>query len=565
MLKITETLSAKRNLIIVLFLVFAFLRLFVASDSVLLGADHLKFLEIAKNFPNHTLYNNQLYLLHPPFYPYTIHFFTLIFQDDYPAAVFISLISAVITFFVLYHMFMMLTKNFPLTFLILVFFTLSDSFIISSREALRESFLIMLIISTIYFYIRGIKSEHKISIATATAIGILLAITSDHVIFLIPALILSYIFFNSKKIDIKRLSFPNIAYIIVPVLIISLFYGSWMLVKFYNYSNAEYYPNGYEGMPINTADLGIAQLISPQNFGDYSGTDINSGIISDAKRIVFNLGYMLNLEPFSIPQGLNFSTMKYLLLPRHIAYMLAIYLPLALIALYGLMHVTRNFIKTRQVHDNTGLYALALFLVFAFPVTQKFASPRYIMVSYIFLFYLMSLGIVLLSQKLSQNKFKLQIQPKIMPVAAILLLLIISFWHYNNPNFIFSGKKAFASQNTTDFINANIPKDAGIMAQAGYTVRLIYLTDNRVVGLHHNPDKLPYLIDYYNISYIVAGKFYTGVRGLSRDSVEYVQSNPGKFELIASIREDYSDFFSEEDLASDDMAYIYRVKRENLR
>src|SRR3989338_7665663 len=99
------------------------------------------------------------------------------------------------------------------------------------------------------------------------------------------------------------------------------------------------------------------------------------------------------------------------------------------------------------------------------------------------------------------------------------------------------------------------------MAQAGYTVNLIYLTDNGVIGLHHDPDKLPYLIDRYNISYIVTGKFYTEVRGLSRESVEYVQNNPDDFQLIATVQEDYSAFFVQEDKASRDEMYIYKVIR----
>src|SRR3989338_2140426 len=133
-----------RNIIILLFLVFLFLRLFVSFSTQLLTADTLKFLETSKNFPNHTLYNDQLYLQHPPFYPYTIHFFAQLLQDEYKAAVFISIISAVITFFVLYNLFMMLTGNFNITYLVLVFFSLSVGFINVSNALFREPLVIML-------------------------------------------------------------------------------------------------------------------------------------------------------------------------------------------------------------------------------------------------------------------------------------------------------------------------------------------------------------------------------------------------------------------------------------
>src|SRR3989338_10060016 len=157
-----------RNIIMLLFIVFLFLRLFVSQSSVLLTADALKFFEAAKHFPNHTLYNNQLYLLHPPFYPYAIYFFTQLLQDDYNAAVFISIISAIITFFVLYNLFMMLTGNFNLTYLILVFFSLSVGFINVSNAPFREPLVVMLTASSIYYYIKGIKFSNVNSIIFAT-------------------------------------------------------------------------------------------------------------------------------------------------------------------------------------------------------------------------------------------------------------------------------------------------------------------------------------------------------------------------------------------------------------
>lgn len=545
----------KRNIIITLFLVFLFLRLFVSFSAELLTADTLKFLETSRNFPNHTLYNDQLYLLHPPFYPYTIHFFALIFHNEYIAAVFISLISSIITFFVLYNLFMMLSRNFNLTFFVLFFFTLSVELIISSRIALRESFVIMLTVSSIYFYIKGIKFEDKKSIVYAAIIGSVVAITSDHVVFLFPTLMLSYIFFNSKKSDFRKLIFPNLRYLILPLFFVLLFYGSWTFTKFYQYSNAEYYPNGYEGTPVNTQDLGLFQLISPQNFEDYEGTYITPGIMSTVKRLAFNFGYMFNIEPFSIPRGLNFTSMGYLLFSRHIVYMLVIYLPLALIAFFSILSIILDFTKTKQIYNNVGLYVILLFLIFVIPVTQKFASPRYIFTSYIFLYYLIGYGLVVLFQK----KLKLQFR-KIIPIITILLLLLVPFWYYYNNNFVFFNQNVVASQKTGDFINANIPKGANLMVQPGYAVKLIYLTDNKIVGLHHDPKKLPYLTDYYNISYMVTGRFFTEIRGLAKDSVEYVQSNPNEFELIATIEEDYTDFRPRESPASMDEVFIYKVK-----
>lgn len=546
----------KRNLIIILFIVFLFLRLFTYMDTVNFHSDSLKYVETSKHFPYHTLYNNQLYLLHPPFYPYVIYFATLIFQEDYLAGVFISLFSSIITFFVLYKFFMMLTEDFNITFITLGFFTLSVELIIASKAVLKESLVIMLIFSAIYYFIRGVKFNNQKSIIAASIFGALSAITSDHVIFLIPAFLLSYIFFNSKKINLKRLVFPNLKYVSIPLIVTMLFYGSWAFIRFYQYSNYEYYPNGYSGMPLRTHDLGLFQLISPQTFEDYSGPRMDSGIIAAIKRVTFNFGYMLNMVPFSIPRGLNFATMKFLLFPRHVFYMISLYLPLAIIALYGLFKAFNEFIKAKQIYNNTSLYMLGMFLIFIFPITQKYAGPRLIYIAYVFFFYFISSGLTALLNK----KFMSQIRSKFILIIVIFLLLVVTpIWAYNNSNFVFFTKKELAAQNAGDFINNNIPKDAGIMVQPGYVVELMYLTGNRIIGLHYNPEKLFTLIDYYNISYIVVGRRYTDYYHLSEDSVEFVRNNPDKFESIADIKEDYSHFYVEEDPARTDEIYIYKV------
>ncbi|MBN4049088.1 glycosyltransferase family 39 protein [archaeon AH-315-M20] len=548
----------KNNLLITaLFVVFLFLRLFVSSDSVIQGGDNLKYLEAAKSFPSHKLYNHQLYLLHPPFYPYTIYFVNLFFQKDYIAAIFISLFSSIVTFFILYKFFMMLTRNFNITFFILMFYTLSVAFIISAGKVLKESFLIMLIFLTIYYYVKGIKFNEKKSLIAASIFGSFLAFTSDHTIFLFPALILSYIFFS--KINLKNLTFPNLKYAIIPVIIILIFYGSWFTIKFYQYSNNEYYPNGVGGTPLDTQNLNLLSTISPTYFEGFNPPYFSPGPITVIKRIAFQFGYMFDIEPFSIPQGLNFTTMKFLLFPRHIVYMFLIYLPLALIALLGFFSIIKDFIKTKQIYNNVNLYIVGLFLIFLIPITQTFVSPRHILTSYFFLFYFIGYGLVVLFEK----KLKLQVRSKLIPIITILLLLIIPFWYYYNPYLVLFNKPVFGAQDTAEFINSNLKKEDAIMAQAGYAVKLIYLTGHRVVGLYPKPEKLLSVIDYYDIKYVIFGRHYTSdVHHYSIDSVEFVRNNPDKFKLIATIHEDYSDFYTEEDLASTDEVYIYKVKNK---
>ena len=47
----------------------------------------------------------------------------------------------------------------------------------------------------------------------------------------------------------------------------------------------------------------------------------------------------------------------------------------------------------------------------------------------------------------------------------------------------------------------------------------------------------------------------------SNIEVEYIIKNPDKFKLIATIEEDYSNFYDKKDVARTDETYVYSVKR----
>lgn len=552
-----DRLFTQRNIVIILFVTFIFIRLFVDSPYSFYSSDNVKYLETANRFPYHTFYNNQLYLLHPPFFPYTIHFFTLIFKEDYIAAIFVSLISSIVAFLVLHNFFMMLTKNFKITFFVLLFFTLSDGFIIVSHRPIRESFQIMLIFLTLFYYARGIKFDNSKSMAIAIIPGSILALSSDHFVLLIPALLLTYLFLNSQKINLLKFKFPNLKFALLPIVIMGLFYGSWVVIKFLTYIQYDYYPNGEEGTPVNMQNFGFWQLFNPELFSDIEGPYIETGLISIIKKLFFNFGYMFNIEPFSIPGGLNLTTMNYLLLPKHIVYMSLIYVPLFLIAMFGFYSVLRQTINGKKLYKNIPLYLLLLFLVFLFPITQKYTSPRYIYTSYILLYYLIGYGTVLL---LTKKRIK-YLLGSIIPTIVILLMILLPFWYLSNPYFVFFTKKVVSAQNTAEFINKNIDKDAAIMAQPGYGAKIIYLTGRRTVGLYPKPEYLLDVIKYYNISYILFGRYYTyDAYYYAKNSVEFVKNEPNKFELIATIHEDYTNFLREEHPGSTDEVYIYKVK-----
>ncbi len=548
--------TQRKLVIALLFAVFLFLRLFIGDDTILFGADNLKYIEAAKTFPYHTLYNNQLYLLHPPLYPYAIYFLSFLFQEYYIGAIAISLLSSIVTFFILYKLFMLVTRNFTIAFFVLLFYALSVPLAIASNAVLKESFVLMLIFSTLYFFAKAIKNKDKVALLFCTLFGIILALSSDHVIFIFPALALSYLIFNNENISLKKFKFPNAAFIFIPIVLILLAYGSWLFIKYYQYSSNEYYPNGLEGTPLSTKDLNLLKAISPTNFEDFNAPLINKGATAFAKKLAFNFGYMFNIHPFGIPLGLNLTTYKFLLKPHHAAFIALIYLPLAIAAFFGFGHAIFDSVSDKKLLNNTNLYFLGLFLIFLAPLSQSISSPRFIYSAYIFFFYFISYGIYLLFFREKRDNLKFIF------ALAVVLLLLAPYWYYNNPYFAFYAKKDVATENTANFINANIGKNAGLMVQPGYGVELIHLTGRRAVGLYPKPEKLIELIDYFRIDYIVFGKYYTEVSyHYSVNTVSFIKNNPDKFELVATIKEDYSSFYDKDDPARADEVYIYRVKR----
>ena len=135
----------------------------------------------------------------------------------------------------------------------------------------------------------------------------------------------------------------------------------------------------------------------------------------------------------------------------------------------------------------------------------------------------------------------------------ILLLILVPFWYYNNNNFVLFDTKVATPYNTVEFINNNIEKSNAIMAQPGYTVKLIYWTGNRVLGLPSLSENLLPLINYYDVDYIVFGTFYTiDNYQYAINSIKFVQEHPEKFKLVTALNEDYGKNIK-------DKVFIYKV------
>ncbi len=528
--KVTE-----KNLLILLFFTFIILRLFVYLPVVIESSDDGKYVEVSQRLPDYTLYNDQPWLEHPPVFPSAIRAMSTIVPSPYFAAVMVSFASASVLFLILYRLFMLLTRSYYITFIVLLFYTLSVEFIIGAHTPFKESFGMMLIFASIFFYVRAVQFYRLKDLALATLFASFTALTFDHSIFLLPSFGLAYLFFNKEKIDLTSFHFPKLGHALIPVIAVIFFFSAWNGFKAYEYSINDYYLIGLDGAPVNTEGFKLVHVLNPNYFED-NELYLPSGITYRARDYAHRLGYMFNSVPFNVPRGLSFATMEYLLLPYHIFFMIAIYIPLALLVIIGVVIIFRQTLKSLAIHQNSPLFILALFFIFLMPIIHTKSSPRYILASFIFLFYFIACGLLtaiksLHYSKKTQERFRLTISG--------FLILLIPLWIFSNPHFVFFNENTPIISKTSAFVNTQLTQEGAIMAQPGYPVQLIRQTDRKVLGLPARPDKLDMFLERYDVAYIITGTVFNDFYGFADDSARYVKDHPEKFRLVASIDENY--------------------------
>ena len=537
--------TKERTLIIAIFIIFIFLRIFSDSPYYFIqGSDHARYLELANNFPYHTLYNNQLYLAHLPLFPYVIHVFTWFFQDHI-AGIIVSLLSAIITFFIIYKLVTLLTKERYIAIGVLVLYSLSQIHIGSAINVMKESLLVMLTLASIYFYILYLKQSNKIDLWLSAISGFLLGITTDFVILLILGLIAILFIYGKESYRLK-------AYIPIVSTIISYFL--WVFIRLYTYSTYKFYPASWDGTIVKVSEFGIMSLISTNNFREiatYLPNALPLGISFDFFHYVYPMIYMLTLVIAPWPSGLRFSDMTILFSMKYLL-QLVVYTLLSIGGIYGLYKIGKQ-ILAKRIKKNGMLLVLILFVIFLLPLMQEVTSMRFQVQAIIFLFIIINYGFFQLAKTF---KF-LRLFKVFIAVIILILILYLPFYYLENNNFVLSQEKVVEATKTAKFIN-QLPGE-GVMAQIGYNQELAYLTNKRVMALPIHPDYM-FLIDMYNISYLIYGGFY--MKPFSEENkdkvityytIKHIREHPEKFKLLEVMEEYY--------LPKDktDHIYIYEV------
>jgi len=522
--------NAKKEhaLLIAIFIVFVFLRLFSHSHYFFVSGDQGKYLGAAENFPDNVLFNKQLLLSQRPLYSYLIHFMGLFFEDHIAGMV-ISLLSAAVTFIIVYKLSIFISGNKQIAFFALILFSISSIFIGMSSNVFKESLSTMLILATIYNYIKFLKLNSFPDMVYSSIFGILSGFASDYSLFLIPSLIVIYCFFKGKT---------RLWVAAIPLLIVILAYSSWLGVRMITYMSHDYFPAAWDGTVVRTEEWGLRQLISDHYFPEMEKY-VPFGISLDPLHYVYPVLYMADLVIAPWPDGLRFSTIG-TLFSKEFVLQLLIYLLLFIFAFYSVCSMTFRVIRKKSWHDSV-LLTLLLFLIFLVPLHQKIVSTRYTLTSIIFLFILISYGLYEI-----MRRFRLESAHRnLISLIIVLLLVYLPFYYLNSPYFIFSKEKIVQGHKAAEFLN-QLPKD-GVMAQIGYTPELAYLSSKRVIALAINPEDMMKIVDMFGINYFVYGESYyipysksaDGSRIINYDAIKYLAEHPEQFRLIKVIEETY--------------------------
>ena len=518
-------LSGRSLILPVLFAAFLLLRLFVSSPYCFIAMDEAKYLTLARNFPRHTLFNHQFYLVHPPLYPACIRFFSLILPDHI-AGITVSFLSAVLTFFAAGAIFRLFRRDRYFTVLALAVLVISPLHIPTSRVIYKDAAFFAFFTLSLYLFLRGLLREESGSLYAAGLAGAAAFLTSDLAVALLPAGAAAYFIFRRPSLHFRP--------VFVSLLITLFPYGCWLLARVLVYKSSVYYPAGVDGTIEYVRDFTIRQLFTPRYF--------------PATRMMFNFG--LDLSEFRINANV------YDLYP---VIRLPVFLPFAFYAFTGLTALGGfvSALARRRFRDNPDLFFSLLLLLFSLPAALH-PEPRFLIPILLPLGYLFSRGMTFLAARTGRGgKFI----PRLAWGAVLIILGLTGILLLRSPCLIFSLSKEVEVPRTARFLAA-LPGD-GIMAQVGYPPELSYLTGKRVLALPIVPRVLDRFIRRYDIHYLLYGQHYLAPVNPANASlvwcyrtIRYIQRHPEKYPLLGVIDENYR-----AERARPDRIFVYGVRR----
>jgi len=496
-------------LIGLLFLAFLLPRIFISSPYYFVSMDEAKYLGLAASFPTHTLFNNQLYLVHPPLFPYLIRFFSL-FSPDHIAGMAVSLLFAVVSFAAMVRLFKTLGKGAFRTTIALSVLALSSLHIPTSRVIYKDSMFLGLFLLSLALYVEGLVRARTGYLLLAGISGCACCLTSDLGVYLLPCFVIGHAVLRKEK--------TSVGSVITPFLIAFLPYCAWLLVRLAVYRLGEYYPAGVDGTIEYVRALTPGRLFTPRYF--------------PATATMFDFSPRLNI--------LSFHGNVYPLSPLFGLPLAAHLIVYALVAYAAVASVVRA-VGRRKIRGDASLFFSILLVLFAFPVIFR-PEPRFVIPILLPMGYLLAEGVFLLAGRLPRGD---RIVQWIALAVVVCALAGAANYVAHNTHLIFTLRKEVEGEKTARYLEG-LPGD-GVMAQVGYPPELAYLTDKRVVSLPPSPEKLDEFIRRYAIEYLLYGQHYWGKISEANapniwcyKTIRHIRENPERYPLLKVIDEEYA-------------------------
>jgi hypothetical protein len=521
--------NSEKNSSLVLYLLLSLsvlIRFFSTSPYFFISMDEGKYLKLAENIPRYVLFNNNIYISHPPLYPFIIKLFGSI-MPDYLAGILISQLSTI--GFILTGVFLLryLKTEYSILHTTVAFLSLSHLLYYWSGMIYKETFFTFLIYFFISSFIFSLSEYRKVFTIIASVTGLFIGLTSDLVVFLFPVIVVIIFLFGRDCLNGKKYKI-----LLTPVFFILAGYFIWLLGRWWIYTGNIYYPAGVDGLVERVADYRFIHLFTPRSF-QWTKELTHAGISLNPAHYIKYAGAFFNLiHPFHISSAD--------ITKKDIVIFLILYMPLIFLLFSGVLHSLKK-------KDRTGYLMLAISFSFLAPAVFEISDPRFSIPVLLPAAYFIGIGLT-----------KIKVSAKALSFSLFLFLTgFVFFWISTHPHFFGFSRRVTELQKTAEFIN-RLPGD-GIMAQFGYPPEIAYLTNKRVICLPLNTEEFEKQIVSYDIDYLVFGVVECNGKLMENSYgagvVNHIKSDTERFTEMKRVQEKYPSVRWKE------MVYVYEIKK----
>ncbi|HBC88216.1 MAG TPA: hypothetical protein DCZ94_14795 [Lentisphaeria bacterium] len=517
-----------------LLILYFIIRTFSQFEYFCLTADQCSFLSVARTFPFHKLYNNELFLIHPPLYGFVVGILSYI-MPLFDAGLAVSILFGILNFLLLRKMTKMFSLNAAGTMVALLYLTLNVTSISMESQVSRISILVFFMGMAICSFHEYILTRERKFLYRTCLFNALSLLCSDQALLLLLAQAIQFLMYA----DLQRMwkEFAKIMAVSI------LAYSIWPLIRIYIYLTNSDYPAGIDGTIEFFSGFNLLEVLQPNNLpmtkyyrSFYTSTSFSISSLNLDKSLL-------------VPATLVF-------IPRGMA--------LFIIGILMLSAVTLGILKKDKSVLLLALLSVILLMPCIFGMYFWYGLPFIVPFSL-----LLGKAVHFLTERFNLNS-RVMLASEI----AIVVLLSGSWLSSYNPakvntvfrpaggkNFLFTRKPVARGQSTIK----NLPegKDICFIAPIGLVNESIYLSGRKFIALPYYYELLDVIIRRYDVKYVwfsseqllrftdEKGNFISG-----RDVIRKIISNPEKFEKVGEWLDPYPDCYQPETF------FLYRVKSE---